>query len=88
MILDRTPGVDAHGEGRSAVVVGRTAGRHRNGAATTRAEILEQLRLQGFTGAAEVEIEEGPGKRRVEIRLEQHHTGETGSIEPGTHSER
>lgn len=43
----------------------------RKDAAITRAELLEQLRAQGFTGTAEIEVEEQPGQRRVKIRLEQ-----------------
>lgn len=48
----------------------------------TRAEILEQLRAQGFTGTAEVEVEDGAGQRRVKIRLEQHHSSETDAPGP------
>lgn len=52
------------------------------GAELTRAEILEQLRAQGFTGTAEVEVEEDAGQRRVKIRLEQHHASEAEPREP------
>jgi hypothetical protein len=48
----------------------------------TRAEILEQLRAQGFTGTAEVEVEDDAGQRRVKIRLEQHHSSETDAPGP------
>jgi hypothetical protein len=46
------------------------------GAELTRTEILEQLHAQGFTGTAEVEVEEDAGQRRVKIRLEQHQSSE------------
>ena len=49
------------------------------GAEITRGEILEQLRAQGFTGTAEVEVQEDDGKHMVKIRLEEHHAGE---VEP------
>lgn len=43
-----------------------------------RARILEELSAQGFTGTAEVEVEDEMGQRRVKIRLEQEH--ETGAL--------
>lgn len=51
------------------------------GAEITRGEILEQLRAQGFTGTAEVDVQEDDGKHMVKIRLEEHHAGEAGPLD-------
>ncbi len=48
----------------------------RKGADITRAEIREQLRVQGYTGTAEVEISDEAGQHTVKVRIEQHHTSE------------
>lgn len=54
----------------------------RRGAEITRREILEQLRAQGFTGDAQVEVEDDDGKHRVKIRLEQRRVDEAGASGP------
>jgi hypothetical protein len=45
----------------------------REDAATARAQILERLRAEGFSGHAEVEVADQDGKREVKIRLEERH---------------
>ncbi|MBK8262333.1 MAG: hypothetical protein IPK80_13480 [Nannocystis sp.] len=43
----------------------------REDAAAARAQILERLRAEGFSGHAEVEVADKDGKREVKIRLEE-----------------
>lgn len=46
-----------------------------------RARILEELSAQGFTGTAEVEVEDEMGQRKVKIRLEERIEGESGGVD-------
>lgn len=88
-IRDAAPGLrdaDCKAQALAGTVHGTLGGRlgyalldldiDRKGADLTRAEILEQVRAQGFTGTAEVEIKDEAGQHTVKIRLEQHQVSE------------